>query len=191
MKRVSESYPSRFAKPSDYPLAQRMRLQIRAVIYEEDFEYGPRYCLELTELDGRPWAGGQLAIMPPGQAKILGFNFGDAPEGWYGHTIELWPEQISVKGQLVTTWRVMPVYLQPGVAAAPPATPPAPPAPAIVAPAATRPKRAAPPPAAEADDLAAILNDEVPTFDTPQPPAAGAVTSERSRSARRSGKESR
>jgi hypothetical protein len=156
-----------------------MSLRVCGVVLEEDFDYGPRYCPELVALDGQPW--GEI-ILPPGQAKILAFNWGDAPEGWVGGTLQLWPEQVTVKGKIVATWRVLP--LQP-----PPANPRPAPAP-IVAPAAnTRPKPAAPPPPppapAAADELDTIRDDEIPTFDPP--PAAAPAAPEKRRPGRPKG----
>jgi hypothetical protein len=173
MPTVDEAYPSRYAQPAKY-LGMRMQLCIRAVTYE-DGDYGPRYYLELDELDGRPWSDGQLAGIPPGQAKILGFAFGPAPEGWAGHVIELSTQQGRVKsGETKAWWCVMPLHQQPRVNPAPP-----PPSPRPEPPAANTRLRQAPSSApgngqAETDDLAAILDDEIPSFDPPAPAAAAA-----------------
>jgi len=185
MRKVSESYPSRFTKASDFPLGVPIDVRISKVTLEE-FEFGPRYCLECTTLDGQPWAEGKGAVIPPGQAKILGFNYGDAPEGWVRHTIKLIPTSFNFKGQAGVTWHVMPTYQPPAADPVPAPSPKPPPPPKeVVAPAAnTRPRanngQAATPPPREAakrgpgrppkakppaaDDA---LADEIPDFDKP------------------------
>jgi hypothetical protein len=142
MPTVDDAYPSRYADPAKH-LGTHTQLRIRAVTYEEG-DY-PRYCLELDELDGTPWSDGQLARIPPGQAKILGFSFGPVPEGWVGHVIELSTQQGNVQGKgIAAWWCVMPRPQQPRVNPAPPPSPPRPEPPA----ANTRPRVSEPAPAA-------------------------------------------
>ena len=184
MKRVSEAYPPRFAPAENYPLGQWMRRRIRDVVQEE-FPYGTRYGLISDDLDGRPWADGLAAILPEGQAKVLGFAFGDAPEGWRGHVVDLSPQPYNYKGQTGVTWHVMPVHQQPAVPPVPPS------AREIVAPAANTRPRQAPSPAVKADDLDTILNDEIPTFDPPEAPVAAPAAQEKGRRPGRPRKEMR
>jgi hypothetical protein len=161
MPTVDEAYPSRYAQPEKYFGLRIPPLRIRDVTYEE-LKFGPRYYLELTELDGRPWSDGQLANIPPTAAKTLAFNFGPVPEGWIGHVVELSSVRGRVDGNVKFWWDVMPLPEQPQVR---PAAPPSPPQkPEITAPAAsTRPRKAKgnspSPPAVEPG-----LDDELPDF---------------------------
>jgi hypothetical protein len=173
MPTVDEAYPSRYAQAEKYFGLRIPPLRIREVTYEE-LRFGPRYYLELTELDGRLWSDGQLANIPPTAAKTLAFNFGPVPEGWVGHVIELSSIRGRVDGNVKFWWDVMPLPEQPQARpAAPPSPPPRPEPPA----ANVRPGRSHQPPAAgngqpEKDDLDEILDDEIPDFG--KPPAATA-----------------
>ena len=61
--------------------------------------------------DGQPWDEGRPAVIPESQAKVLGYNYGDAPEGWRRHAIKLIPTAYNFKGQAGVTWYVLPAYL--------------------------------------------------------------------------------
>jgi hypothetical protein len=122
MPTVDEAYPSRYASPEKYFGTRMPPLRIRGVTYDEG-DYGPRYYLELDELDGRPWSDGQLSRMTPTAAKTLAFNFG-RPEDWVGHVIELLSIRGKVDGNVKFWWDVMPLPEQPQVRPAPPPSPP-------------------------------------------------------------------
>jgi hypothetical protein len=169
LKRISEAYPPKFVPAENYPMGQWIRSRIRSVV-QEDYPEGIRYALVCDELDGRPWAEGKPAKLPESQAKILGFNYGDAPEGWVGRLVDLAPYPYNVQGKSGVTWHVMPVHERPAAA---------PPAPIVASAANTRPRQPAPPPQPVGngqDRLNELLpNDEVPRFDPPETPAAAAA----------------
>jgi hypothetical protein len=183
MPTVDEAYPSRYAQPEKCFGLRIPPLRIRDVTYEE-LKFGPRYYLELTELDGRPWSDGQLANIPPTAAKTLAFNFGPVPEGWIGHVVELSSVRGRVDGNVKFWWDVMPLPEQPQVRpAAPPSPPPRPEPPAAnVRPGRSHQLTAAGNGQPERDGLDDLLpDDKVPDFDKPAATPAVEVAADKTR----------
>jgi hypothetical protein len=147
LKKVSETYPSRFAKASDYPIGQHIQLRIHTVTMEVFDERSP-YCIWCNGLDGKVALDGKGVILSQGNAKLLGKTVNDTPEGWVGREVQIWPEYVNFKGEIRVTWKLMPMpqLLADPAAISPPPSPPTPSPAPIVAPAAnTRPRRGPPP----------------------------------------------
>jgi hypothetical protein len=163
MRRVSEAYPSRFARASDYPRGQRMHVRIRGVS-EEIFDDRTPYCLWLNWADGRTWEGGLGIVLNKTNAKLCASWFSDDPERWPGYELEVWPEDILVKGEIATTWRMVPVR-QSRTDSPPPAPAPTPTPKEVTAPAAdTRPRAKTPAKGKGSNrttSVAADLDDEI------------------------------
>jgi hypothetical protein len=168
MKKVSEAYPSRFAKAADYPIGQRIQVRIREVTVEIFDEREP-YCLWFVGLDGKVALDGKGVILNPTNSKLLGKVVSDTPEGWVGREVQIWSEYINFKGEIRVTWKLMPMpqLLADPAAISPPPSPPTPSPAPIVAPAAnTRPRRGRPPKGNNPATPAKLpdLDDELPDF---------------------------
>jgi hypothetical protein len=167
LKKVSETYPSRYAKASDYPIGQHIQLRIREVTTEIFDERAP-YCIWCDGLDGKVALDGKGVVLSQGNAKLLGKTVSDTPEGWVGREIEIWPEYVNFKGEIRVSWKLMPLPQLLNSAAVSPSPPPPAPSKPIVAPAAnTRPRAPKVQHAPKASSPAPEpppLDDELPDF---------------------------